>query len=167
MKSLFDFAAPLARPADPATSHEAADAIRPVLGRLHEWTVRCVTETPGRTQRELGARYCPDDPRRIGRRLAECERLGLLRRGAVRKCSVSGRNAETWWPNTADREVVMQGQPGDGASDSQPRSAKQQPRMVKASCPECGPVVVNADTFQSGRAISGLCPECGDRVYFG
>jgi hypothetical protein len=89
---------PLARKADPETSKAAGRAAGKRLTRLHRWAVRCVAETPGLTQRELGAKHCPDDPRRIGRRLAECDRLGLLVRGPARKCSVSGKRAETWWP---------------------------------------------------------------------
>lgn len=96
MNDLYD--QPLARAGDPITSHLAAEKIRPHLAALHEWTVRCVTETPGATQGELGRKYCENDPRKIGRRLVEVERMGLLRRGDIRKCSISGRPAVTWWP---------------------------------------------------------------------
>lgn len=88
----------LARATDPATSHQAAAEIAPALGELQEWAAACVRESPGLTQRELGARYCPEDLRKIGRRLAECDTLGLVRRGEARACSITGRKAQTWWP---------------------------------------------------------------------
>jgi hypothetical protein len=88
----------LARATDPETSHEAARTVAAAVGELQEWAAACVRQSPGLTQRELGALYCPTDPRKIGRRLAECERLGMVRRGVARVCSVSGRRAETWWP---------------------------------------------------------------------
>lgn len=97
-QDLFGMPPILARPADPVTSYQAAQAILKDLPRLIEWTASCVRQTPGLTQRELGARHCPEDLRKIGRRLAECARRGVVRRGMSRKCSITGRQAETWWP---------------------------------------------------------------------
>ncbi len=91
---------PLARHSDPDTSHEAADLIKPSLNRLRAWAVSCVLATPGLTARELSERHCPGDPKRIDRRLGECERLGTVRRGEPRACTVGGRRAATWWPIT-------------------------------------------------------------------
>lgn len=88
----------LARRDDPDTSKEAAHEIMPSIARLHEWAADCVKRSPGLTQRELGRKYCADDLRRIGRRLAECERIGLVRRGDSRPCSISNKKADTWWP---------------------------------------------------------------------
>lgn len=87
----------LARPDHPSTSHDAAEDIAEALPSLHAWAVACVTAMPGATARELAARYCPTDPRRIGRRLKECVRDGLLRTGEVRACRVSGKRALTWY----------------------------------------------------------------------
>jgi hypothetical protein len=87
-----------ARSGDPHTSHEAAEGIGASAGELQRWAAACVKLSPGKTQRELGRSYCPTDPRKIGRRLVECERLGLVRRGEARVCAVSGRRAQTWWP---------------------------------------------------------------------
>lgn len=89
---------PLARKADPVTSHIAASDIIQSLAELHRWARKCVLEAPGLTQRELGAKYCPLDLRKIGRRLNEIEKAGWVRRGMKRHCSVSGKLAETWWP---------------------------------------------------------------------
>ena len=88
----------LHRRGDPDTSAEAARDIVENLAELHRWTVACVRSAPGLTQRELGAKFCPTDPRKIGRRLNECEKAGLVRRGPPRTCTVSGRQAETWFP---------------------------------------------------------------------
>jgi hypothetical protein len=89
---------PLARATDPPTSQLAAEEIVPNLAALHRWAAECVAQRPGRTQRELGAEFCPLDLRKIGRRLNELAKAGVLKRGPVRKCSISGRPAETWYP---------------------------------------------------------------------
>jgi hypothetical protein len=94
----------LARASDPQTSQDAGAAILPRVAELQQWAAECVTASPGLTQRELGKRYCADDPRRIGRRLNECADLGLVCRGEARVCSISGRKAETWWPPTGTTE---------------------------------------------------------------
>lgn len=91
----------LARAEHPSTSHEAAAIIVDSLGELHRWTVECVTLSPGLTAKELAMKYCPpEDERKIGRRLPEVERLGLIRRGAIRRCTASRShaNACTWFP---------------------------------------------------------------------
>lgn len=88
----------LARGSDPQTSHLAAASISEALPNLQRWAVECVTATPGKTAMELARLHCPMDPRRIGRRLNECEALGTLRRGAKRPCDITKRQAETWWP---------------------------------------------------------------------
>ena len=85
----------LARKDGPETSRLAAEAIAGSVGELQRWAVRCVTESPGLTARELAQRYCPSDPRRIGRRLGEAAVAGLLRRGPARVCMVSGHKADT------------------------------------------------------------------------
>lgn len=87
----------LHRTGDPTTSTIAAGEILPTMAKLQRWATKCVTETRGATQAELGRKYCPTDPRRIGRRMAGCERAGMVRRGDKRKCEISGRMAETWW----------------------------------------------------------------------
>lgn len=101
MDDLFDDLANgqhLARRNDPLTSKIAGHEIVPSVADLHKWAAECVERSPGLTQRELGVKYCPDDLRRIGRRLNECEKLGLVRRGQTRACSISKRRADTWWP---------------------------------------------------------------------
>jgi hypothetical protein len=89
---------PLFRATDPETSRLAAAEIADHLPELHAWALDCVRESPGLTQRELGAKYCPEDLRKIGRRLGELVRRGLLREGDARSCSITGRAAGTYWP---------------------------------------------------------------------
>jgi hypothetical protein len=102
----------LSRTNDPLTSQLAAAEIVSDLANLHDWTVQCVSESPGLTQRELGAKYCPLDLRKIGRRLNECEKLGRVRRGEARKCSLTYRLAETWWPALVNRpQLNLFGEP--------------------------------------------------------
>lgn len=96
---------PLARNNDPGTSNEAAEAIQPHLAGLHAWALDCIVKTPGKTRRELGAIYCTTDPDKIGRRLHELDRQGRVRRGAKRKCTVSGHSAETWWPVAVQEDL--------------------------------------------------------------
>jgi hypothetical protein len=101
--NLFDYRTdprnqPVARKTDPWTSHAAGAQIRDHLPALQQWVVECVTATPGLTQRELGAKHCPDDLRRIGRRLNECVKADLIAVGGTRKCSISGRSAQTYVP---------------------------------------------------------------------
>lgn len=88
----------LSRTSHPETSKEAAEAIVPHLTELHRWAAKCVRETPGMTQMELGRRHSPDDLRRIGRRLNECVTLGLVTEGLPRKCSESHKRAKTYYP---------------------------------------------------------------------
>lgn len=40
------------------------------------------------------------------------------------------------------------------------------PDSKRVTCPDCGPVVVEGDVFESGKPISGMCPGCGERLYF-
>jgi transcriptional regulator with XRE-family HTH domain len=40
-------------------------------------------------------------------------------------------------------------------------------RIASIVCPDCGPVDVMADIFESDRLVSGICPKCKDRVFFG
>lgn len=89
----------LARRTRPRTSKQAARGIVEHLSNLETWAIHCIEQSPGLTQREFGAQYCPDDSRRIGRRLSKLWERGRIRRGQARPCSISGRPAYTWWPN--------------------------------------------------------------------
>lgn len=89
---------PLARAADPETSKAAARGIVPHLGALQQAAADAVRRWPGRTATELAVNAGHADPRVFNRRLGECERLGMVRRGEPRRCKATGRQAATWWP---------------------------------------------------------------------
>lgn len=86
----------LARTSDPQTSHDAAASIVPHLPRLQRQALEAVAMTPGRTATELARLHGVPDPRVFNRRLTELARQGLVVRGPVRRCSVTGRSAATW-----------------------------------------------------------------------
>lgn len=89
-------AIPLARGTDPQESHDAAAEIAPRLGELQADVRELVRIYPGRTVSELSMIDHDRDPRRIGRRMVELERLGLIHRGEARICKVTGYRAATW-----------------------------------------------------------------------
>jgi predicted RNA-binding Zn-ribbon protein involved in translation (DUF1610 family) len=53
------------------------------------------------------------------------------------------------------------------SSYRQLRTDDEPPVTHKIACPDCGPVVVQVDVYESGKPVSGVCPECGERLYFG
>ena len=92
--------APLARNADPLSSHVAAEEVA-ASGRrdsqkreILEWLRSHAGDGPV-TSMEL-ARSAGLDRYVVARRLPDLERDGLVRRCAMRECGVSGRPAITW-----------------------------------------------------------------------
>ena len=90
---------PIARNTDPESSHLAAREITASGKREDQQhqTIAAVQRYPGLTMQELAARtnLCRF---MLGRRISECETAGKVRRGQKRKCTVTGRQAEPWWP---------------------------------------------------------------------
>jgi hypothetical protein len=86
----------LARRDDPQTSHAAAAEIVRELGELHQRAMRCVSQRPHSTARELECAFGWE----IHKRLKELETLGLVVRGEPRTCAVTGRKAHTWRRST-------------------------------------------------------------------
>lgn len=88
-----------ARASDPRASHEADDYMTASGKRAFQQrtAVAAVERHPGLTALEIAtrAKVCRY---MLGRRLPELEREQLVRRGAERRCTVSGRLACTWWP---------------------------------------------------------------------
>jgi hypothetical protein len=87
---------------DPPTSRKAAEKMAPRLTDGQEIALDEIRDNPGSTVKELGvkaARYfSPPDAeywrQRIGRRLNELEKAGLIRRDGERDgCAI-------WWPVT-------------------------------------------------------------------
>jgi len=97
-----------ARNSDPSTSHAAADYITTTGKRGAQQTMAAtaVQQYPGLTSLEL-ARRTSMDRYVLARRLPECEELRLVRRGEVRVCTASGRQALTWWPIDAAEQLPL------------------------------------------------------------
>lgn len=90
---------PIARRADPASSHLAAAEVTDSGTRAHQQaqTIAAVRAYPGRTSQEL-AELTQIDRYTLARRLPECVTAGAVRKGEQRACNVTGRLALTWWP---------------------------------------------------------------------
>lgn len=86
----------VARRSDPATSQMAAKAIAKKLPGMQGWALRMVENYPRQTCNEIAAAIGLRDPRRIGRRLSELEKKGLVRCTGVRPCTVTGRPSQTY-----------------------------------------------------------------------
>lgn len=98
---------PLAGKTDPETSHEAArkliDSCQ--LADAQRAALALVRQHPGRTCVDLAQVACAGDERgiefhrqRIGRRLSELERAGLIEHQGHATDPRTGRRAVRWWP---------------------------------------------------------------------
>ena len=87
-----------ARFTDPDTSHEAAVGIQSKVGCLRGQAVDIVTRHPGKTARELDQLNNTEAEGAIRKRLKECECEGLIYASGKRKCSVTNKSAQLWWP---------------------------------------------------------------------
>ena len=94
---LFDRAAPIARPEDPSSSHEAAQEITESGTRSAQCraALELVRANPSSTSLEL-ANLGDLDRYQLARRLADLRNAGQVENGEQRRCLVSGRNALTW-----------------------------------------------------------------------
>lgn len=92
----------------------ASRALSACQWRVYDYLARCPGQTRNEVDRDLGngqpnATY--------SRRLAELERMGALRRGPARRCTVSGRLCEAWFitgqpatkpPKRRSRKAVLE-----------------------------------------------------------
>ncbi|MAK37710.1 MAG: hypothetical protein CMC15_16240 [Flavobacteriaceae bacterium] len=94
----------LRRNTDPITSHQSAMDILPKVTLLRKKVLQVVHEHPRRTAREYAYLLhdmfpeiklydCFHTP---NRRLSDLERLGLVEKAEIRKCTDSQKNATTW-----------------------------------------------------------------------
>ncbi len=92
---LFD--PPLARTTDPDTSHQAGKALfeSSRMASLQGKLVRMAERFPGRTARELQARYRGEGE--LWKRVNECVDKRLIYRGQSRRCRITGHMAATLW----------------------------------------------------------------------
>jgi predicted ArsR family transcriptional regulator len=88
----------LARLGDPQSSKEAAQHVETsgIGGRMCQLAIHLIKRHQGRTAKELEKLRDLDDGQ-VRKRLTTLERKGFIRRGDPRRCSVSGRQAATWW----------------------------------------------------------------------
>ena len=86
-----------ARKTDPISSHLAANENAKRRPEQVLETAAKVTKYKGKTTAEL-AYITTSDRYILGRRCPDAERMGLIVRGDLRVCTVSGRMALTWWP---------------------------------------------------------------------
>jgi hypothetical protein len=102
----FDFArpprrveTPAARRSDPVTSHQAAEHVTRsgVRGQQQAQAAAAVRAFPGCTSFELAMRT-DIDRYVMARRLPECVTAGVVRKGPARTCSITRRQALTWFP---------------------------------------------------------------------
>jgi len=90
---------PASRATDPVTSHLAAEQHTASGARAHQQrqALAAVRQFPGRTSFEL-AMVTDMDRYMLARRLPEVETAGEVVKGHPKRCSVTGRQAVTWWP---------------------------------------------------------------------
>jgi len=102
----FDFArpprrveTPAARHSDPESSHLAAEEINRSgkRGQQQAQAIAAVKAFPGCTSFELALKT-DIDRYTLARRLPECITACAVRKGEQRTCSITGRQALTWWP---------------------------------------------------------------------
>jgi hypothetical protein len=96
---IFDFDRdphPLARNEDPVESYAGAQDAESRLSELRLQVLECVLRHPGKTCNEMAVAEKVRDPRLIGRRLNELEKLGYIIRGETRPCEITGRPAAPW-----------------------------------------------------------------------
>jgi hypothetical protein len=93
---------PLARPADPSTSHEAADHIDAtgVRSRMMRLALDLITANPGRAAAELEEMSGFHDGA-VRKRLNDLRHAGRAKVGEPRTCAVTGRRAKTWFAQEA------------------------------------------------------------------
>jgi hypothetical protein len=90
---------PAARATDPQSSHDAADehTARGARQCNIERVVDHVRAFEGLTSAEI-AKRTGLERHEAARRLPDAEKAGAVQKGAMRRCSISGRLVVTWWP---------------------------------------------------------------------
>jgi len=88
---------PLYRMSDPITSALAARYIQRtgITGQQEREVLAALATFPGSTSREL-ARYAKLDRHTVARRLPTLSKKGIVSRGRMRACAISGHQAITW-----------------------------------------------------------------------
>jgi hypothetical protein len=96
---------PIARNSDPLQSKLAAAEHTESGSRERQMALilAAVRRSPGLTYRELHARMggAIEEPVQVEKRCSDLVEAGKIKRGERRRCTVSRRPAQTWWPNAA------------------------------------------------------------------
>lgn len=89
---------PASRRTDPATSRQAEAAVTASGARLTqaELVLGMVRMHGGMASAEQSM-HCELDRFQIARRLPDLEANGLIKKGATRTCSITGKASVTWW----------------------------------------------------------------------
>ena len=97
-----------ARRSDPPTSHEAAYRVESsgVAARQAKQILEHLRHHPGLTSAELAEASDYYDRYQTARRLPELQFAGLVDKGEIRVCGVSGKRAVTWWPTEAQERML-------------------------------------------------------------
>lgn len=90
---------PIVRAADPMTSHESAESLTSSgeRARMMEVAENALRSSPGLTSKELERQHGYTDGE-LRKRLNDLRTAGRARVGETRKCSITGRSAQTWHP---------------------------------------------------------------------
>lgn len=116
---------------------------RAALQPIQKQVLEAVRSWPDSTSQELASRSGEGDPRRLNRRLSELVALGFVKKGATRKCSVTGRQAAPYSPTAKG-----------GVTPPRPRYEAGREPLKKSRCSSCG----------SGlpRPVAQRSPTCAD-----
>lgn len=100
----------LHRRSDPETSKLAAVdlASSGQRERMAEIALGLVEANPGRTAAELEALSGLTDGK-VRKRLNDLWHKGRIEKGEARKCSVTGKSAQTWWAENSQTASAVQG----------------------------------------------------------
>ncbi|MCG7984760.1 MAG: winged helix-turn-helix domain-containing protein [Candidatus Thiodiazotropha lotti] len=87
---------------DPTSSQIAAiNLSEKEVSRQGSLCLAAVTLAPGLSAREMANRFSLDY-HMIARRLSEVEKMGLIKRGEMRRCKISNRTVQVWFPVVSD-----------------------------------------------------------------
>ena len=86
---------PRVRKTDPVTSHEAAEAIKPVAGQHYQVILECL-QTYGALGKDGISAMTNLDSNQVARRLNEMNKLGLIKLTGKTVQSDSGRQEREW-----------------------------------------------------------------------
>ncbi len=86
---------PRVRKTDPVTSHEAAEAIKPVVSHHYQTILECL-QTHGALGKDGIASLTNLDSNQVARRLNEMQKIGLIKLTGKTVKSNSGREEREW-----------------------------------------------------------------------